>query len=145
MDEADDDIFGARPKKLPPPSTNQRNNEQSSHAQIHRRPPAPVPSTTESKYNSSGVGGTTSSSTFKLTEPAPLSKPRATRPLDDKWSNLFETNDKEDSTKEDLLAKLVADEQQERRAAAITQPSSHQRSSMNTFESSTRPTATSKF
>lgn len=99
---------------------------------------------------SSGVGASTttpsSSSIFKLTEPpAPpisKSKPRATRDLDEKWSDMFGTNKQDDSAKEDLLAKLVADEQQERRTAAANQPTPSQRASMNMFESSTHPTTT---
>ncbi len=119
-------------------------------AQIHKRPVPPVSSTNESKYNPSGTGGSTvvSSSIFKLTEPPPPSKTRATRDLDEKWSDMFGTNKQEDSAKEDLLAKLVADEQQERRLAAnaAAQATPGQRSNMNMFESSTRSTtATSKF
>jgi hypothetical protein len=144
----DETLLESAPKKLPP--TIQRGEQHLSRAQIHKRPVGPIPSTTESKYNPSGTSGnttTTSSSIFKLTEPpASKSKPRATRDLDDKWSDMFGTNKQEDAAKEDLLAKLVADEQQERRlAAAAAQPPSTQRSSMNMFESSTNSTTTSKF
>ncbi|CAF4769689.1 unnamed protein product, partial [Rotaria sp. Silwood1] len=139
-----EDFFGSKPKKLPPPTNIQRSEQHLSHTQLHKRPIAPIPSTTESKYNSSGTGGNTSSSIFKLTEPSVPTKSRTTRPLDEKWSDMFGSNEKEDSAKEDLLAKLVADEQQERRLAAAAQSSSTQRPSMNMFESSTRSTATTQ-
>ncbi|CAM4802180.1 unnamed protein product [Rotaria magnacalcarata] len=137
-----EDIFGSRPKKLPPPTSSHHSEQHLSEAQIHKRPAAPVPLATDSKNNSSRTGVTPSSSIFKLTEPPGPSKPRATRPLDDKWSTMFGSNEKEDPAKEDLLAKLVADEQQERRLAAATgQAPSTQRPAMTTFESSTRSTA----
>lgn len=132
-DMNNEDMFESKPKKLPPPTN--------SHAQIHKRPVASDPSSNDSKNNSLGARGNPSSSIFKLTEPPVPSKSRATRPLDDKWSEMFGTNEKEDAAKEDLLAKLVADEQQERKLAA-TQSTS--RPSMNMFESSTHSTSKSK-
>jgi len=144
----DETFFGSAPKQLPPPTTIQRSEQHLAHAQIHKRPVAPISSTTESKYNPSGTGGSStaaSSSIFKLTETVAPSKPRAKRDLDEKWSDMFGTKQQEDSAKEDLLAKLVADEQQERRLASNAQPPS-QRPSMHMFESSTRSTTTtSKF
>ena len=146
IDEEKSDIFGSRPSRLLPPTTIHRSEQHLSHAQLHKRPGAPIPTANESKYNSSAAGtGTSTSSIFRLTEPPMPSKSRATRQLDDKWSEMFGTNEKEDSTKEDLLAKLVADEQQERRLAAAAQSSSTQRQSMTMFESSKPATTTSKF
>ncbi|CAF0903828.1 unnamed protein product [Rotaria sordida] len=140
-----EDIFGSKPKKLPPPTTIQRSEQHLSHTQLHKRPIAPIPPANESKYSSSGTGGNTSSSIFKLTEPPMPSKSRTTRQLDEKWSDMFGSNEKEDSAKEDLLAKLVADEQQERRqAATAAQSSSTKNSSMTMFESSTRSTVTTQ-
>ena len=52
---------------------------------------------------------------------------------------MFGNNKQEDSAKEDLLAKLVADEQQERRLAAAAVPV--QRPGMTMFETSTRSTS----
>ena len=92
----------------------------------------------EAKIHQNGSGGGTSSSIFKLTEPPSSfgSKPKPKKDLDEKWSDMFGSNQKEDATKGDLLSKLIADEQQERRTAAT-----NQRSSMSTFEPSTRTTA----
>lgn len=126
IDEVDDDetIFGKTRKKSPsppPPAPAQKPEQRTSQAQIHKRSVAP------------------SSSIFKLTEPAAPSKPRPKQELDEKWSTMFGDNKQDDSAKDDLLAKLVADEQQERRQATNVQ-----RSTMSTFESSTRaPTTTS--
>lgn len=134
-----DDFFDSSPKKKPPPTTIERSEKHISHAQIHKRPLASNSSTTD--HSSAGP-----SSIFKLTEPPPpisKSKPRATRDLDEKWSDMFGSNKQDDSAKDDLLARLVADEQKERKLAASTQPPPAQRPSMNMFESSTR--STSKF
>lgn len=121
----------------------QRDEQLLSPAQILKRAPGPQP-----KYTSSGTTAAEGSSIFKLTEAptpavkaAPL-KPRAKLDLDEKWSDMFGSGKQEDSAKEDLLSKLIADEQRERRTAATTQPSTNasQRVSMTTFEPSTRPT-----
>lgn len=144
-----DDFFDSSSKKKPPPTTIQRSEQQITQAQIHKRPTASMSSRSESKNNASGADHSSAapSSIFKLTEPPPpsvsKSKARPTRDLDDKWSDMFGSNKQEDSAKEDLLAKLVADEQQERRAAAAVQPSPAQRPTMTTFESSTRSTSKS--
>ncbi len=139
----DETFFGSAPKKLPPPKTIKQGEQHLSNTQAQKRPPAPVPPANDSKYKSSGTGGNpTASSNLKLTDPpAAPSKSRVTRELDEKWTDMFATNKQENSAKEDLLAKLVADEQQERRLAAA-QPSTAQRSSMNMFESSTLSTTT---
>ena len=124
---------------LKPSKIGQRNDPHLSRAQIHKRQGGSDSSTNGSKTNPSGTDGNvnTPSSIFKLTEPpAPSTKSRQTHDLDEKWSDLFGTN-KDESGKEDLLAKLVADEQQERRLATNTQRPAGQRSSMNMFESST--------
>ena len=141
----DDDgtLLASKSKKAPATLSMQRDEQLLSPAQIHKRAPAPQP-----KYTSSGTTAGEGSSIFKLTEAptpavkaAPL-KPRAKLDLDEKWSDMFGSSKQEDSAKEDLLSKLIADEQLERRTAATTQPSTNasQRVSMTTFEPSTRPT-----
>ena len=118
IDEVDDDesIFGKTRKKTPsPPPPVKKSEPRASQAQIHKRSVAP-----------------SSSTIFKLTEPPAPSKPRPKKDLDEKWSNMFGDNKQDDTEKDDLLAKLVADEQQDRRQAAAVQ-----RSTMNTFEPST--------
>lgn len=146
IDDADD-FFDSSPKKKPPLATIERSEKHISQAQIHKRPLASNSSTTESKSKPSATdhSSTAPSSIFKLTEPpVSKSKPRATRDLDEKWSDMFGNNKQEESAKDDLLAKLVADEQKERRLATTTQPPPPaQRPSMTMFESSTR--STSKF
>jgi hypothetical protein len=92
--------------------------------------------TSDNKYGSNP-------SVFKLTEtstttssnnPIVLKAP-AKRELDDKWLDMFGSNKHDDNAaKEDLLSKLIADEQQERRTTAAN------RSSMATYEPSTRTT-----
>lgn len=120
----DETFFGSAPKKLPPPKTIKQGEQHLSNTQAQKRPPAPVPPANDSKYKSSGTGGNpTASSNLKLTDPpAAPSKSRVTRELDEKWTDMFATNKQENSAKEDLLAKLVADEQKERKLAAASRP-----------------------
>ncbi|CAF4453976.1 unnamed protein product, partial [Adineta steineri] len=116
--------FATGSKKLPPPTTIQRGEQHLSSTDNPKPPPVPIPPippANDSKYKSSRTSGnTTASSNVKIAEPLVAPKPRATRELDEKWTDMFGSNKQDNSAKEDLLAKLVADEQQERKQAAAT-------------------------
>ncbi len=104
-----------------PKKTVQRNEQYTPLAPILKRPLTPVSLPIEPKL---GTGESTmTASLFKRTEPlAP--KPPATRDFDDKWTDIFDADKKEDPTKDDLLAKLISDEQEERKSITTTKPSS---------------------
>ncbi len=88
---------------------------------VRKRPLTPVSPPTETP---------TPSSLFKPAEPK--------RELDDKWTDLFSTNAEVDSAKDDLLLKLISDEQEERKTVTTSKPSppASQRPSMIMFETS---------
>jgi hypothetical protein len=95
----------------------QRSEQHLSQAPVHKRPLTPISPPPES------------SSIFKQTEPP------ATREFDDKWMNIFETNKKEEPTKDDLISKLISNDQPEKKIVTTTKPSP-QRPSMIMFEPS---------
>ncbi len=80
----------------------------------------------------------TASSLFKRAESLPTAEPPVTRKFDDKWLDIFDLDKKEESTKDDLLSKLVSDQQQERKIVITTKPSppSSQHPAMIIFEPS---------
>lgn len=136
-DSIKEEIAESPTSKTKKTSVFQRDEKQIKQPQIHKR------STTTTKVDDQDNNVT--SSVFKLTEPPALStnaNNRKKRDLDEKWSDMFGSTKDDDAAKDNLLAKLVADEQRERRNAAT----SNKTSSMNTFESSTRapPAAGSK-
>ena len=81
-----------------------------------KRPLTPLSPPIEKKLSSSGIS--TTATIFKRTE-SPVKKGE----LDDKWSDLFDTDKKDDPIKDDLLSKLTTDEQDDRKILPKTKPS----------------------
>ncbi|CAF0944889.1 unnamed protein product [Didymodactylos carnosus] len=113
-DDEDSSIISYHKKKANNNQTNPTNMMQRSEPPIsHSRNLTSVAEetkTTSNKYISTGVGNTLLvPPVFRLTEPPPFqSKTKVVKDLDEKWQDVFNTNDNKKQAKDDLLAKLVA-------------------------------------
>jgi hypothetical protein len=147
----DETLLESSPQQSPsPPPTIQRREQHLSQAPIYKRSLTPVSIPSEPKINPTRtVVNTSTSFLFKRPELPPV-KSEVTRELDDKWSDMFDTDKTKESTKEDLLSKLTSDEQEERKQTATTKSSSppssppSQRPSMSMFESSSSTNSNQK-
>jgi len=97
-------------RQLTPTKIMQRSEQHLSQTPVLKRPLTPIEP----------------SSLFKSPEPP------ATREFDDKWLDIFETNKKEEPKKDDLISKLISDDQEEKEPS----PPLPQRPSMIMFEPS---------
>lgn len=89
----------------------------------------PVPPRSPSPEPTISMNGIpTTASLFKPIK----SEPVVSRPLGDQWTNIYETNKKEDPAKDDLLSKLLSDEPEELKPV----PPPSKQPSMITFEPS---------
>ncbi|CAF3006860.1 unnamed protein product [Rotaria sp. Silwood2] len=135
-DETISDFIRLKPPSAPTKAI-QRHEQHLSQTSINKRSLTPISPPFQSKFNSLETNGsTTKSNLFKHPEPLPLVKPPIKRELDDKWTNIIDIDKKEESTKEDLLSKLLSDEEQENKSIATTQlsPPSSQPASLVMFE-----------
>ncbi|CAF3737871.1 unnamed protein product [Rotaria sordida] len=142
-DETISDFIHLKPPSAPTRTIRQREQNLSQNP-IHKRSLTPISPPFESKFNSLETNeNTTMSNLFKHIESLPLIKPSVKHELNDKWTNINDINQKEESTKEDLLSKLLFDEEQEKKSTTTTtqiSPPSSQPASLIMFE----PTSSSK-
>lgn len=121
----------AKSPSLPPtppslPSIH-RNENHITQARIHKRLSSPSVSPINSRFNP--IVPEQRSLTPHLSKPlqplpSSIGKPQAKRELDDKWLDFFDTDKKEESTKDDLLSKLISHEPKAKQILPASPPSS---------------------
>ena len=106
----------------PPTPTMRRNENHIVRARLHKRLSSPSLSPIDSKFltyvpEQRSITPHVSKKLQPL--PSSISKPQAKRELDDKWMDFFDIDKKEESTKDDLLSKLISHEPQEKKIVPV--------------------------
>lgn len=120
------DFIHLKPPSAPSKSI-QRREQHIALAPIPKRSLTPTSPPFESKFKSFGLNGSTArTNAYNNIEPIVQSKSQVKHELDDKWSDLFDNDRKEEPAKSNLISKLTMDQQNDSSSTTPTPPPSQQ-------------------